>query len=159
MTETETERLLESLRPSRPSDVLVQRIGDDLESDAAWMRESGTFKSPSKVRWFTSVGWTAMGAAAAVLAMSLYARFAIQEPSSPAPEVAASEVKLVPVSTIREWVDAEDQGIQWNAEQAPERRVRLTTMERHSWIDPSDGAEIIVEQPRRETVLLPVSFQ
>lgn len=159
MTETETERLLESLRPSRPSDELAQRIGDDLESDAAWMRASGKSKSPAKVRWSTSIGWTAMGAAAAVLVMSMVAKFSVKEPPNSGPEVAKSGVELVPVSTIREWVDAEDQGIQWNAEEAPERRVRLTTIERHSWIDPSDGAEIIVEQPRRETVLLPVSFQ
>jgi len=32
-------------------------------------------------------------------------------------------------------------------------------MERHAWIDPRDGAHIVLEQPREDSVVLPVSFQ
>jgi hypothetical protein len=57
-------------------------------------------------------------------------------------------------------MEAQDEGIQYNdVSRLPEQHVRLVSMERRAWIDPRDGAKIIVEMPREESVVLPVSFQ
>lgn len=155
MTQLDTERLLQSLAPAAPPESLEKRIEADLDLDRTWMKRPG---SRRRVTWKSAAGWAAMGAAAAVVVVSLLPFDTAGEARVVKAEAAPGQA-IVPVSTIREWVGAEDQGIQWNDEQAPERRVRLTTMERQTWIDPRDGAEIVVEQPRHETVLLPVSFQ
>lgn len=156
MNASETERTLQSLQPSLPSDRLESRIAADLDLDRQWMRPK---EGHRPARWLSATGWASVGAAAAVVLMFLASdegapdsKTAVSGESKPAP-------RILPVATIREWVDAEDQGIQWNDQQGPERRVRLTTMERHAWIDPRDGAEMVVQQPRQETLLLPVNFQ
>jgi hypothetical protein len=49
--------------------------------------------------------------------------------------------------------------VQFNEQQLPERHLRVVSLERHEWIDPRDGAQIAVELPHEDTVVLPVSFQ
>jgi hypothetical protein len=57
-------------------------------------------------------------------------------------------------------MEAQNEGIQYNdVSRLPEQHVRLVSMERHAWIDPRDGAQITVEVPREDSVVLPVSFQ
>jgi hypothetical protein len=66
---------------------------------------------------------------------------------------------MMPVSTTREWVGVEDQGIHFVTPDNPQRQMQVRTVERHRWIDPRDGAEYIIETPQVESVALPVKFQ
>lgn len=150
MNEHDIESLLTSLSPARPSAALVERVDRELEQDLSWARAPKR-KSPT---WWTPVMWSSLGAAAAVLVMS----------ALPGEEVSTSSLaqnsSVMPVSTIREVVDAQDQGIQYNdISRLPEQHVKLVSLERHAWIDPRDGAHITVELPREDSVVLPVSFQ
>lgn len=150
MNENELETLLQSLPPARPSAALAKRVDDELKSDLSWAR-TPRGRVPT---WLSPVMWASMGAAAAVLVMS-----GLPEPESMPPQ-AAQVTSVMPVSTIREVMNAENQGIQYNAiSRLPEQHMKIVSMERHAWIDPRDGAQITVEMPREDSVVLPVSFQ
>ncbi|HYF36270.1 MAG TPA: hypothetical protein VD994_13330 [Prosthecobacter sp.] len=156
-TDAAFENLLKGLPPAQPSALLTARVEQELELDAQWL--SAAPRRRVTPRWFAPVGWSALGAAAAVAVMSLLAQPAA--PSSPAAVATVSaSPSVMPVSTIRELVDAQDQGIRYNAKShLPEQHVKYVTVERHAWIDPRDGAEITVEVPHEDRVILPVSFQ
>ncbi|TDU81079.1 hypothetical protein EI77_00381 [Prosthecobacter fusiformis] len=155
MNEHEIETLLSELQPRGPSASLSQGIAKELEQDREWMLRSERTLRPI---WLAPLSWSAAGAAAAVLVMSV---FSGNDADSPSALVAsAPDPYVMPVTTIREVVDARNEGIQYNSNsRLPEQRVRLTSMERHAWIDPRDGAHITLERPREESVVLPVSFQ
>ena len=151
MNENEIEKLLSEMRPRAASAELEKRIEHDLAFTSGLRLIEGGAK-PRKMSW-QPVAWIGLGAAAAFVIMSL----------SPATQSKSSSMlasgSAVPVNSTREWVNADDQGVRFNSEQLPERHLRLTTMERHEWIDPRDGAQISVEIPREDTVVLPVKFQ
>jgi hypothetical protein len=158
MNDSEIENILMSLAPARPRAVLTQRIDQELEQDMRWAIRPNRHVSS----WFSPMLWTALGAAAAVIFMSLAPsdglslqrdRFAatVSTPLSPS---------VLPVSTIREVVQAQDEGIRYNSSsQLPEQHMKIVTMERRAWIDPRDGAHITIEVPREDNVIMPVSFQ
>ena len=151
MNENEIEKLLSEMRPRAASAELEKRIEHDLAFTSGLRLIEGGAK-PRKMSW-QPVAWIGLGAAAAFVIMSL----------SPATQSKSSSMlasgSAVPVNSTRKWVNADDQGVRFNSEQLPERHLRLTTMERHEWIDPRDGAQISVEIPREDTVVLPVKFQ
>ena len=151
MNENEIEKLLSEMRPRAASAELEKRIEHDLAFTSGLRLIEGGAK-PRKMSW-QPVAWIGLGAAAAFVIMSL----------SPATQSKSSSMlasgSAVPVNSTREWVNADDQGVRFNSEQLPERHLRLTTMERHEWIDQRDGAQISVEIPREDTVVLPVKFQ
>jgi hypothetical protein len=152
MNDHDIETLLTSLSPARPSAALRQSVDTELEQDLSWARTPKR-KAP---HWFTPVMWSSLGAAAAVLVMST---MPVGEVSS-ANATLARASSMMPVSTIREVVDTQDEGIQYNdISRLPEQHVKLVSMERHTWIDPRDGAHITVEMPREDSVVLPVAFQ
>ncbi|MEN3939993.1 hypothetical protein WJU23_01785 [Prosthecobacter sp. SYSU 5D2] len=155
MNDHELETLLSGLPPRGPSAALSQRVAKELVTDRQWMH---TPLPDVKHRWLGSVSWAAAGAAAALLTMSLLSG---PGEADTAPSFAAVPAPAVmPVTTIREVVSAENEGIHYNASsRLPEQRVRLLSVERHAWTDPRDGAQIILERPREESVVLPVSFQ
>ena len=155
MNDHDLESLLSGLLPRGPSAALSQKVARELEADRQWMH---TPVRAQTNRWLGSVSWAAAGAAAAVLTMSL---FSGTGDAGTTPAFASTPPPAVmPVTTIREIVSAEDEGIHYNASsRLPEQRVRLMSVERHAWTDPRDGAHIILEQPREESVVLPVSFQ
>jgi len=154
MNEHDLETLLAGLQPRGPSSALNQRVEHELELDRHWMHAP----LPRRQRLWTPVFWSSLGAAAAVLVMSLL-------PANPtvgtSTEIASiPSPTVLPVSTIREVVDAQNEGIQYNADsRLPEQHVKLMTLERHAWIDPRDGAHITLEMPREDSVILPVNFQ
>jgi hypothetical protein len=159
MNDHELETLLSGLPPRGPSAALSQKVARELEADRQWMY---TPVQAGEHRWLGSVSWAAAGAAAAVLTMSLFSGGSGvgSSPAVAAAPVTAPAPAVMPVTTIREVVSAENEGIHYNASsRLPEQRVRLMSVERHAWTDPRDGAHIILEQPREESVLLPVSFQ
>lgn len=147
MNDPDLESLLVSLPPRGPSAALRQRVAHELARDRLWLPPHRRARP-----WLPRLLWSGLGAAAAVLAMNL-------SPGTPdAADPALTGV--LPVSTVREVVNAETEGIQYNAESnLPEQRVKLVTVERHAWIDPRDGARITVEMPREDRLVLPASFQ
>jgi hypothetical protein len=153
MNDQDIESLLKSLSPAKPSAALTKSVDRELEQDLSWAR---TPKKAPNLSWFAPVMWTSLGAAAAVLVMSTVSVGSVNtggQTLSQAPSV-------VPMRTIREVMEAQDEGIQYNdVSRLPEQHVRLVSMERHAWIDPRDGAQITVEMPREDSVILPVSFQ
>lgn len=150
MNENELESLLQSLTPARPSAALARRVDDELKSDLSWAPTSRG-RVPS---WLSPVMWACLGAAAAVMVMGH-----LNEPETSQTQV-SQITSVMPVSTVREVMNAENQGIQYNAiSRLPEQHMKIVSMERHAWIDPRDGAQITVEMPREDSVVLPVSFQ
>lgn len=154
MNENELESLLTSLTPARPSVALAQRVDRELEQDMRWALRPAR-RAP---RWLPPMAWTSLGAAAAVAIMSLGQT---NSTSTSKPTFAlASSPSVMPVSTIREVVDTQDEGIRYNeTSRLPEQHMKIVSLERHAWIDPRDGAHITVEMPREDSVVLPVSFQ
>ncbi len=165
MNDTNLEHQLRSLQPAAPSEELKARVQRDLAL-AELFRESApeaaAHKASSRWAWMSAAAWAGLGAAAAVLVMALLPGGATSLPTgsvattTPA-SVASSDI--LPVSSSREWVDVEDEGITFATPDNPERRMRVRSVERHQWIDPRDGAEYTVEVPQVESVALPVKFQ
>jgi hypothetical protein len=155
MNDHDLENLLASLAPARPSAALEHRVNRELEQDLRWALRPERH-SP---RWLPPMLWTTLGAAAAVVVMSLTQ--VVQEPVGLASVPSTSAVpSVLPVSTIREVVDTQDQGIRYNeTSRLPEQHMKIVSLERRAWIDPRDGAHITVEVPREDSVVLPVSFQ
>lgn len=147
------ESLLQSLGPAKPSAALTRSVDHELEQDLSW---AGVPKRAPNFNWFAPVMWTSIGAAAAVMAMSAVGFSSVNTGST----TLLRAPSVLPVNTIREVIEAQDQGIQYNdVSRLPEQHVRLLSMERHAWIDPRDGAKITVEMPHEQSVVLPVSFQ
>jgi len=154
MNEHDIESLLQSLPPAAPSAALARRVDSELEQDMQWARQP----QRRPVRWLAPVMWSSLGAAAAVLVMSV-APQAVPAAHNRLAQ-AVDMPALLPVTTIREVVDTQDQGIRYNSQSLlPEQHVLLVSLERHAWTDPRDGAQITVEVPREESVVLPVAFQ
>lgn len=156
----ELENLLRSLTPARVSPELGTRVEEELRLDMSWLAQ--TVKKPRAMRWAAPLTYAAMGAAAAIVAMSIFANTATGPTSSLKPAIVAPSAQkpgVMPVSTIAEWDDVQDEGIRYSADRMPEKHVRVRGTERRLYIDPRDGAEIIVEYPREQALVLPVSFQ
>ncbi|MEQ1749261.1 MAG: hypothetical protein ABL974_07545, partial [Prosthecobacter sp.] len=100
MNDHDIESLLTSLSPARPSAALAQNVDRELELDLSWARAPKR-KTP---RWFTPVMWSSLGAAAAVLVMSAMSADEVNS----SPQVLARATSVMPVSTIREVMDAQD---------------------------------------------------
>lgn len=162
MNDHDLENLLTSLAPARPSAALAQRVDHELEQDMRWALQPAARRSP---RWLQPVMWTSLGAAAAVLIMSFASTNVAPTMSGPAFATttelpASSSPAMFPVSTIREIVDTQNEGIRYNeTSRLPEQHMKIVSMERRAWIDPRDGAHITVEVPSEDSVILPVSFQ
>ena len=149
-SENHLENLLRGLAPATVSPALAQRVDEELKLDMSWL---STRRTPRPLpRWFASASWAAMGAAAAVAVMSF-----MPEPSPSAS--LAENPAVLPVATIREWEDVQNDGIHYSAERLPEQHMTVISRERQTWIDPRDGAQMTVEYPRQQKLVLPVSFQ
>lgn len=144
------ENLLRGLAPAAASPALAQRVDEELQLDMSWLSTRG--KPRPMPRWLVSTTWAAMGAAAAVAVMSYLPQ---PLPSSSLATAPAAP----PVSTISEWEDIQNEGIHYSSERLPEQHVTLISRERKTWIDPRDGAQMSVEYPRQQKLVLPVSFQ
>lgn len=156
----ELENLLRSLAPAAVSPELRTRVEEELRLDMSWL--SQTVQKPRAVRWLAPVTYAAMGAVAAIAVMSAFSGSVTPPTSSSQTTLATSTAPssgVMPVSTISEWDDVQDEGIRYTADRLPEKHVRVRGTERHLYIDPRDGAEIIVEYPREQSLVLPVSFQ
>lgn len=168
MNDANLEHMLRSLTPAAPSAGLMERVKHDLDL-ADMFREAAETATPLPARhskpmtWTNAVFWAGIGAAAAVVVMMALPGGPVSKGSQVAsaaksPAVMAAGA-ITPVSTTREWVGVEDQGISYATPDQPQRQMRVRSVERRKWIDPRDGAEYIIEVPQEESVALPLKFQ
>lgn len=158
MNESEFENELRSLRPVAPSAALVEKIARELRSET---RVATAAVVPRAERgsgaWLRGLLWIC-GGAAAVLAVLVFVRN--PEPASPrASGAIATTAQFEAGEPTNELIDAEDEGFRYDEDQAPQRQLRLTYIERHTWTNPATGAVIEFEIPREDIVLMPVAMQ
>lgn len=154
MTPNDLESILRGIKPAAPSAQLFQGIDEELSLDTSWLGKSPFVKTTP--RWITRTIFTAIGAAAAIAVMSW---ITLSGHQNTAPRETTAQNSAVPVSTISEWADFENEGIQFAKGQPPQQRVRLIGTERRIFIDPRDGAQIIIETPKEQSFTVPVNFQ
>ena len=63
------------------------------------------------------------------------------------------------ISSSREFIKVNDDGINFSQLGQPERRLRVKSIERQQWVDPRDGAVYIVETPKEHAIAVPVNIQ
>ncbi|MEK0450456.1 MAG: hypothetical protein RL088_2724 [Verrucomicrobiota bacterium] len=157
MKDSELESQLLSLRPVEPSPTLEQRIARDLAGHApapatgSLRREGGGW-----ARWiFSRLAWAASGAVAALVishATSGGTTAPVRNGNS------SNATGPLVVQETSEVLNMNNEGLTVDAEHGLARVVRLTSIERRSWVD-ATGAEITTEKPREELVLVPVTYQ
>jgi len=151
--DTRLESLLRGLTPAAASPALSQRVDEELKLDMSWLHTHARAQRHTP-RWLVPASWAALGAAAAVAVMSF-----VPSPATSSAGTLATTPTVLPVATIREWENVQDEGIHYTQERLPEQHLRVIARERQTWIDPRDGAEMTVEYPREQKFVLPVSFQ
>jgi hypothetical protein len=166
MNPSDLENELRQLRPAKPSAALEQAISRELATTSraatsgVLPRREETFAG----RLLNGLCWALGGAAVAVVSVVAF-NAANSAPANPiaaantTPEAPAAPSVFEPVTTTRELVDAEDGGLVYEADEGPSRIVMYRSRERHIWSNPSTGALVEVEVPRRDVMLVPVSFQ
>ena len=174
---SELEKELRKLRPTQPSPVLFERVGEALKNCRASAAADAKWK-----RWrFTETpyNWWSLGfglAAAAVLilfaAVTMERRHDHQQTvaqSSAAPETrpaplgtkrSTSPGRFVPAGGTNLVYNAHDEGLHFaDSSERPVRRVRYRTQQTWRWRNPETGASLRVSYPSEEVVLIPVSGQ
>jgi negative regulator of sigma E activity len=159
MNESDLENKLRSITPARPSRSLENRIARDLAPQP--IHASSGMIARAKPAWLARflvpLGWAGAGAIAAVVIMQSLDQHSAGNPdASPiTPQVAAAAGAG---DVQHEVLDVADEGILDDATSGPSRVLRYTSLERRQWSDAS-GAITLVEIPREEVVLVPVTFQ
>ena len=149
------EDLLRSLAPAPASPALLENVEEELRLDMNWLANTGA--ASKSMRWLAPLNYIALGAAAAFALMSAFSTH--ETPTSPVQPGLSASSKPIPVSTISELDMVEDQGIHYGTNQMPEQHLLVRGTERQVYIDPRDGAEVIVEYPRQQSLVLPIKFQ
>ena len=150
MNNTDFENQLRALRPVAPSDALERRIAAELSTPSSGLVKRGR---ESWFGWlFPRLGWATAGAVVAlgITAITRTEPAAITAPPASAPAVVEQR--------SAEILNANDEGLTVDRDQGVARLVRLSSIERRAWVD-ATGAEMIVEVPREELVLVPVAYQ
>jgi hypothetical protein len=188
MNESDFEAELRAVRPARIKSDLAERVAAELASGelhlannkalataperqvASSTRAAGLVRSddalsvPSWSIW-RGLAWALGGAAAAVAVFLLVgthggggnSQLAGTEDTSQPARVAINED---PDESVAELISTEDEGLILDTEDAqPQRQLRLTYLERHTWTNPKTGAVIEFEVPREDTVWMPVAMQ
>lgn len=168
MKESELENQLRGLRPAQPSATLEEKIAAELcvpqplalaPARTGQLRTAGTLDTPRANPWLGllhRLGWAAAGAAAAVLVLSPRAPSTPTENSTPPASLALREE---PDASSEEFIEAADEGVVLDADATPQRQMRVTYLERHTWTNPATGAVIEFEIPREDVVRMPLAMQ
>lgn len=154
MNDTEFEKLLRAIKPAEPGAAFERQIAFELSASEPKVENPTT---EGWLSWLVSrLGWAALGATTA-LTISAVLR---TETTAPQPLGTTSTSPSMPTFIQRsaEILNANDEGITLDGEQGMARQVRFTSIERSAWVD-ATGAEMLVEVPREELVLIPVSYQ
>ena len=184
---SELEKELRKLRPTQPSSVLFDRVGEALEkscrASAAEEAKSGWRRFTEwRRRWGgleTAHPWWSLGfglAAAAVLilfaAVTMERRHESQQTvalNSPAPEKRPAPLetqrstapsRFIPAGGTDLVYNTRDEGLHFtDGLERPVRRVRYHKQQTWRWRNPDTGASLRVSYPSEEIVLIPVSGQ
>lgn len=164
-----------ALRPADPSSGLRDRIFAALQephsADGEISTESATTLTPPGRGWF---GWVPLAAAAAVamLAVVLFPSpkagenladrdSTLTSPDPSAPAVAYHRDEAVPASWKPVSSDSRLEQVGYDGlrtdERATYRQIRTRSMERRTFIDPTDGTTVEVVFPRENIHLVPVT--
>ena len=175
---SELENELRKLRPTQPSPMLSERVGEALKESRAGIKERRSLVR----RWGgleTAHPWWSLGfglTAAAVLVLfatvTMERRHEHQQTvaqSSPAPETRSappgtersiSRNRFVPAGGTNLVYNTRDEGLHFaDGSERPVRRVRYHTRQTWRWRNPETGASLRVSYPSEEIVLIPVSAQ
>ena len=173
---SDLEKELRKLRPTQPSPVLFERIGEALENCRASVSDA------KRKPWrFTETphNWWSLGfglAAAAVLilfaAVTMERRHEPQQtvavsspapetrPAPPGPQRSTAPSRFVPAGGTNLVYNTRDEGLHFpDGSERPVRRVRYKTQQTWRWRNPETGASLRVSYPSEEIVLIPVSGQ
>jgi len=174
---SELENELRKLRPTQPSSVLFERVGEALkdrrvsavvDARSSWWR----FKEATQNWWSLGFGV----AAAAVLILfavvtmerrhdqrETVAQISTASETRPAPleaERSTSPSGFVPAGGTNVVYNTRDEGLHFaRGSERPLRRVRYNTQQTWRWRNPETGASLRVSYPSEEVVLIPVSGQ
>ncbi len=154
--DTQLENLLRGLSPAAASPALAQRVDEELKLDMTWLSTSRRSKPQHLPRWLMSTGWAAMGAAAAIAVMSY---LPAQRSQAGAAALATAPVLLPAATTLREWDDSKDRGIHQGRSSLTEKHALVVSRELGTWVDPRYGAEMTMDIPSNQQLLMPVSFK
>ena len=169
MNESDFENALRKLSPAAPPARLEQAIARELTKATLSLAPrvhqlSGKIirtKERPLSRLFFGLCWATGGAAVALIAA--FGLGLLHTPqTTPVAQptlVAKAENIFEATESSRELLETEDSGLIYTEEQEPNRVVRYNSMERYVWANPATGAQVEVEVPREDVVLVPVSFQ
>jgi hypothetical protein len=174
---SELENELRKLRPSQPSPVLFERVGEALEDSrgsaaadatSSWWR----FKEATHNWWSLGFGLAATAVLILLAAVTMERRQDHQQTitqSSPASDTRTAPLvterftshgRFVPAGGTNIVYNARDEGLHFgDGSERPVRRVRYNTQQTWRWRNPETGASLRVSYPSEEVVLIPVSGQ
>lgn len=175
---SELERELRKLRPTQPSPVLFDRVGEALKDSPAGVKErrslAGFWGGLETARPWWSLGFGLAAAAVLILfaAVTMERRHEPEQTvalSSPAPETRPAPLgtqrstapsRFVPAGGTNLVYNTRDEGLHFaDGSERPVRRVRYKTQQTWRWRNPETGASLRVSYPSEEIVLIPVSGQ
>jgi hypothetical protein len=134
-------------------------LEDRIQAELMSGPRAGTLPAPRRSwldRILPAIGWSAAGAAAAILIV----RFSDPKEETPPREVSAllAAAAEAEVELEHELLDVADAGIVEESAEGIARVVRYESLERRRWTG-EDGAVTVLEVPREDLVFVPVTFQ
>jgi hypothetical protein len=171
MNDAEFEKnLRQLLRPVQPSADLEARIRegllapDVLPEKPATERFSGVSISGLFVRLLRDFGWACAGAAAVLVALAVFhswPRFGSKPATAANPPAVETTTPAAfeHDETTHDLVSTEDSDQLIETDEGPAREVHYSYVERHAWLNPQTGARVVLEVPREDVYLVPVSLQ
>ena len=174
---SELENELRKLRPTQPSPMLFERVGEALKDSGATAAGNATlswgrFKEATHNWWSLGFGLAAAAVLILFAAVTMERRHEHQHTvaqSSPAPETLPAPLgtkrsmplsRFVPAGGTNLVYNTRDEGLHFaNGSERPVRRVRYRTQQTWRWRNPETGASLRVSYPSEEIVLIPVSGQ
>jgi hypothetical protein len=162
--------LRQLLQPAQPSADLEARIRkvllapDVLPEKPATERFAGMSVSGLFLRLLRDFGWACAGAAAVLVAIAVFHSRPRSEStptttSNPPAVDTAKPAAFEHDETTHDLVSTEDSDQLIETEEGPARQVRYSYVERHAWSNPQTGARVVLEVPREDVYLVPVSLQ
>ncbi len=160
---SDIEQELRKLNPAPPSAALQARLERELEPNSRQI-------NGQKRLGALPLHWVAPLAVAAVLTLAAYLNFSQSPPAAvPAPPTFAlnngkptatavvvdnEASRFVPVTARQMLIGAQEEGIYFDEEDMPTRRMRYQFVDSYLWENPADGSSLQVNMPREEVLLV-----
>jgi hypothetical protein len=171
MNDAELEKNLRKLlTPAQPTAGLEARIREELAAAdvpiAAQRDVVATTSSPPGLfyRLLHDFGWACAGAAAVLVILAVWHNRPMipgkkLATAPPALNTAPEATPLERDETTHELVSTENSDELIETDEGPAREVHYSYVERHAWSNPQTGARVVLEVPREDVYLVPVSLQ